>query len=856
MVSRMKRYFGTVGLVAATALLYSVFFIAAPSVKAAPSTSWTECYSLTTHWLQGGETSIQILSPQIYPGQTISEGQKFKDCFGLSAEDTTAMSNGVYYKDSFVKTPGGSPVCSVYQATPIHQGSSVLLTCTDPATYYNSLYNPVINVACPRATYLDYYGQPINGTAYNDCVSAVKSAYDACDTAAAILGGAATVAVQKPAPDMAACLIKAGVNGKAADLTAAVTSGRTTADKLASDNATQASTNDPTKQAAECDAKGGKWSQDMGVCVMPAASQNGTSSCAVQGIGWIVCPVVNFLAGISDGAFGFLANNFLKTNTAIVDTSSKTYTAWSTMRSIANIAFVIVFLIIIFSQLSSIGITNYGVKKMLPRLIIAAILVNISYFICQIAVDVSNILGFSLKDLFDNIVKVTIPSNISSASTGLGLAGVAGGILAIAGAAVIGYALLATLIPVLLAAVIALVMILFILIARQALIILLIVVSPLAFVAFLLPNTESLFKKWQKTFTAMLMLFPIIAVVFGASTLASNILSSAFSANFPGDTSASAMFGQLIGSLVLVLPLFVVPGLLKKSLDSVGSIGAKINGIGGKLGGALGAKGKEGYSQSALARGRELKKQGKQEFRNRRFNDAMAGGDGATQRLRRALGRGGRPFTAGGEFARNRATQAAAGASASAENKDYNEAVTAATAQQRTYTVAEVANMAATGMHNGQVITEHERAAAIDRTMSSGGFSQRRAVLEGLASNKAGTSRDLRGRAITGAYSKGDQNIYGVGFGDQILDEGGTINSASDLAKATVQNAADGHIQAEHLVQGATATEYLVDSTIASTDPDAAYAQNNLRTAAATKLATPTIQGRSDTVIDASLGKL
>jgi hypothetical protein len=140
--------------------------------------------------------------------------------------------------------------------------------------------------------------------------------------------------------------------------------------------------------------------------------------------------------------------------------------------------------------------------------------------------------------------------------------------------------------------------------------------------------------------------------------------------------------------------------------------------------------------------------------------------------------------------------------------------------------------------------------------MSSGGFTQRRAVLEGLASNKAGTSRDLRGRAITGAYSKGDQNIYGVGFGDQILDDAGSINSAGDLAKATVKNAADGHIQAEHLVQGATATEYLVDSTLASTDPDAAKAQIKLRAVAATKLATPTIQGRSDDVIDASLGKL
>ena len=55
------------------------------------------------------------------------------------------------------------------------------------------------------------------------------------------------------------------------------------------------------------------------------------------------------------------------------------------------------FLAIIISQLTGFGISNYGIKKMLPRLIIAAILVNLSIYICQIAVDLSNILGYGLR---------------------------------------------------------------------------------------------------------------------------------------------------------------------------------------------------------------------------------------------------------------------------------------------------------------------------------------------------------------------------------------------------------------------------------------------------------------------------
>lgn len=310
---------------------------------------------------------------------------------------------------------------------------------------------------------------------------------------------------------------------------------------------------------------------------------NEVSSCAIEGIGWIICPVVNFLAMVADASFGFMADHFLKTNPAIFNNSGSTYDAWTIIRNVANIAFVIVFLVIIFSQLTSVGITNYGVKKMLPRLVIAAILVNVSYFISQIAVDISNILGYSIKGVFDSIAASAAPiQGTGQSATGEGFAGIAGGVLAIVGTAVIGYALLSTLIPVLLAAVVGLVMILFILVARQALIILLVVISPLAFVAFLLPNTEQWFKKWQKTLTALLLVFPMVALVFGASTLASTILSNAYSIN--GDTNN--WFGQIIAAAVLVLPLFVVPSLLKKSIDSVGGIGAKLNGIGNKLSGA------------------------------------------------------------------------------------------------------------------------------------------------------------------------------------------------------------------------------------------------------------------------------
>jgi len=300
------------------------------------------------------------------------------------------------------------------------------------------------------------------------------------------------------------------------------------------------------------------------------------SSCAIEGVGWIVCPVVNFMASIADSAFNFLSNSFLQVDTQIVSTSSPTYTVWSTMRTIANVLFVIAFLVIIFSQLTGQGIANYGIKKILPRIIVSAILVNVSFFICQIAVDLSNIIGVSLKGFFEGVGNgLDIYDSATPPSTWEGLAG---GILAGTAVAAGAWALGATvLIPMLIGAVIALIMVFFILILRQMLIVLLIILAPLAFVAFLLPNTEQWFTKWRKVFVALLLVFPVIGLLFGASSLVSDILSGIYGA------SGGSTIGEVIAAGLLVLPLFLLPAILKASINAAGNIGTKINGIGDKF---------------------------------------------------------------------------------------------------------------------------------------------------------------------------------------------------------------------------------------------------------------------------------
>ena len=313
------------------------------------------------------------------------------------------------------------------------------------------------------------------------------------------------------------------------------------------------------------------------------------SSCAIGGVGWIICPTVNFLAGIADSAYAFLADNFLKVDIRVIQANgdNTTFTAWQQFLRFGNIFLIIAFIVIIYSQLTGGGLSNYTAKKMLPKIIVAAVLINLSFFICQAAVDLSNVLGYGLKNFLAGLAGHNNAINAGADATGDGVAGWVGTAALVLGTGAVGAAAaggitlaLVALLGMLLAAVISLFVIFFILVVRQVGIILLIILAPVAFAAYILPNTEQWFTKWRKAFVALLMVFPIIGVVFGASTLASDVMQQIYSKE-----SGENLIGKIIAAGIMVIPLIVVPGLLKKSLDSLGSIGGKLSGLGGKLSG-------------------------------------------------------------------------------------------------------------------------------------------------------------------------------------------------------------------------------------------------------------------------------
>ena len=306
-------------------------------------------------------------------------------------------------------------------------------------------------------------------------------------------------------------------------------------------------------------------------------SENSTStSCDVQGIGWIICPVSNWLADGIDFMYSAL-QEFLKTKPLeTTNQNSGIYLAWVIMRNISNVAFIVAFLVIIYSQLTSVGISNYGVKKMLPRLIIAAVLVNLSFTFCAVLLDLSNVTGYAFQDAFMGI-KNTISTVGENTGVGWTWSEVIVMILsngALAGGVVATVAMGAELLPLALSALVGiglvLLLVLLIMAARQALIIILIIISPLAFVCYLLPGTEKWFKKWRDLFFTMLVFFPAFAVIFGGAQLAGIII-------IQNATGANGGIMQILGMVVQVIPLALTPIILKLSGGVLGKFAGFVN---------------------------------------------------------------------------------------------------------------------------------------------------------------------------------------------------------------------------------------------------------------------------------------
>lgn len=332
-----------------------------------------------------------------------------------------------------------------------------------------------------------------------------------------------------------------------------------------------------------------------------AAPQEPKKSCTSEAgpLGYLFCPLAQALANVVDGLYDKLEKKmqlkpefFSEKNASGQD--SGILKGWRQFLYIANGAFIIILLIVIFSQLTGVGLDNYGIKKVLPRLIVGLILVQASFILSQLAIDLSNIIGSSVSDFFkviaDGVTEEATSSQLTFTALFTSLIGIAAGtsvvvanVLTIAGGIGAGVGVITFLVPLLFSAFLALVPVLlfFVMLGlRQILAIACVVLAPIAFLCNILPNTQKVFKTWTSTLKAVLVFYPICGLLYGIGILTKALLIS--------QGKEVDFYMALVGCLAPFIPFFLAPSLLRKSISAIGELGAKLQGMGRSMRGGLG----------------------------------------------------------------------------------------------------------------------------------------------------------------------------------------------------------------------------------------------------------------------------
>jgi hypothetical protein len=359
---------------------------------------------------------------------------------------------------------------------------------------------------------------------------------------------------------------------------------------------TQVGAGQDCTSGAGCDTTTGKCTDPAKGCTNNNANAAPAPSCENNnnsGLEWMICPVLKLIDGAVSQFYGMVEDQLcfragVSLTKATADTTpcnsaggtidylkgkpkgspGNLYEAWSNMRILATSLLVIAMLAMVLSQAMGSGVFDaYSVKKMLPKLIAAAILIQISWWLGKLTIDIFNDIGLGIKSLMYEPFGPDI-GNIDTALAGIGGSGIlalggiflgAAALVAFSGLTIFGILLLA--LPIVLAALVGYLVLLF----RVILIMLCMVFMPLAIVCWVLPGTERYWKMWRETFIKLLMMFPLIVALIAAGRIFGTI----------GSTT-----GPISGLIMVLVGFFGVLFVLPKTYQWGGSA---LNTMGGAV---------------------------------------------------------------------------------------------------------------------------------------------------------------------------------------------------------------------------------------------------------------------------------
>lgn len=220
----------------------------------------------------------------------------------------------------------------------------------------------------------------------------------------------------------------------------------------------------------------------------------------------------------------------------------------------------------------------YTIKKVLPRLVIAIILIQISWFLFTGFINAVNEIAWGVEGLmyspFGGRDALELTKSLEAAGgNGSFLALMSGGIIFIGLGAPFAMGLI-------IAILMALITAFFTLMVRQIVLLVLVLTAPLALVAWILPNTEKFWKFWWSTFTKALFMYPLVLMLVASGRITASLMPAA---------GGTGIVGVVMVIVAFFAPFFLLPktfafagGAIAGVSGAIASRGAKLRGMSNK----------------------------------------------------------------------------------------------------------------------------------------------------------------------------------------------------------------------------------------------------------------------------------
>ncbi len=260
-------------------------------------------------------------------------------------------------------------------------------------------------------------------------------------------------------------------------------------------------------------------------------------------------------------------------------TSPPVTDGWVIVRDLCNMFFILILLLIAFATI--LRVEGYDIKKMVPKLVIMAILINFSKTICGLIIDFAQVIMNTFISPFAGIGAISMTTMLGlNTMSGFSSSGVAATQWSIFAA--YAFALIYTLI-----AAVVLVVIFVVLVVRIVMLWIYIVLSPLSYLLATFPQGQRYVSQWWEEFTKNVIVGPVLAFFLWLSFVSlgtTNSGTSLLGNGAPTDNLIKDMPPVLTGAMTLdqLIKFTVSIGMLVGGLIVTQQMGGYMGKIAGQ----------------------------------------------------------------------------------------------------------------------------------------------------------------------------------------------------------------------------------------------------------------------------------